>query len=134
MSWSTELFCNISYNRVTYNSKSEVEDRIADLNKDIEYCEKVIRDMSLITEPAKYAGKDEDPYYFVTERVEEALNELEEYLIEKYKLSILLDNWENCHNKEGLAIYPPDDMDYDTAYLHGDFVHSTKYPNNKSLL
>ena len=27
MSWSTELFCNISYNRETFNSKYEVEDK-----------------------------------------------------------------------------------------------------------
>lgn len=134
MSWSTELFCNISYNRATYNSINEVKDKISELDKDIESCKKVIRDMALMTEPSKYADKDENPYYFVTERVEEALEELEDYLIEKYKLEILLNNWKNCHNKEGLAIYPPDDIDYDTAYLRGDFIHSTKYPDNKSLL
>ena len=55
-------------------------------------------------------------------------------MIEGWKRSVLLENWDNCHTKEGLAIYPPDNVDWKTAYLHGDFVHSTKYPTNKDLL
>ena len=35
MGWSTELFCNISYNRKTFNSKIEVEDEISDLTYEI---------------------------------------------------------------------------------------------------
>ena len=114
----------------------EVEDEISDLDKCIESCKKVLRDMALMTEPTKFMDKDSDtnPYYFVTEQVEDNLELLEEYTIERYKLSVLLDNWDNCHNKEGLAIYPPDNVDRNTAYLHGDFVKSTKYPTNKDLL
>ncbi len=136
MGWSTELFCNISYNRKTFNSRLEVEDEISDLDKRIESSKKVLRDMALMTEPSKFMDKDSDttPYYFVTEQVEDSLELLEEYMIERYKLSVLLDNWNNCHNKEGLAIYPPDNVDGNTAYLRGDFVRSTKYPTNKDLL
>lgn len=136
MGWSTELFCNVSYNRETFNSREEVEDKISDLDKYIESCKKTIRDMALMTEPTKFMDKDSDtnPYYFVTGQVEDNLELLEEYTIERYKLSVLLDNWNNCHNKEGLAIYPPDNMDGNTAYLCGDFVKSTKYPTNKDLL
>lgn len=136
MSWSTELFCNVSYNRESFNSREEVEYRISELDKTIESCKKTIRDMALMTEPSKFMIKDNDdsPYYFVTRVVEDSLEFLEEDIIERWKLSLLLDNWENCHNEEGLAIYPPDGIHGDTAYLHGDFVHSTKYPTNKSLL
>lgn len=136
MSWSTELFCNLSFNRETFNSKFEVEDKIKELDKCINTCKKELRDMALMTEPSKFMGKEDesDPYLFVTSKVEDSLELLEEYTIERYKLCVLLENWENCHNEEGLAIYPPDGINWDTAYLHGDFVHSTKYPTDKDLL
>ena len=136
MSWGTELFCNISFNRETFNSRYEVEDKISELDKCIETCKSEIRDMALMTEPSKFMDKDNNftPYYFVTQSVKNNLELLEEYIIERYKLITLLDNWGNCHNKERLAIYPPEGFDWDTAFLHGDFVRSTKYPNNNDLL
>lgn len=136
MSWSTELFCNISYNRETFNSKYEVEDKLNTVNRYINDCKKVLRDLAIMTEPNKFFNDnpDSDPYNQITINFEDTIELLEEYYIEKYKLLLLLDNWENCHNKEGLAIYPPDNIDWNTAYLHGDFVKSTKYPTDKDLL
>lgn len=136
MSWSTELFCNISYNRETFNSKYEVEDKLNTVNKYINDCKKVLRDLAIMTEPNKFFNDnpDSDPYNQITINFEDTIELLEEYYIEKYKLLLLLDNWENCHNKEGLAIYPPDNIDWNTAYLHGDFVKSTKYTTDKDLL
>ena len=83
MGWSTELFCNISYNRKTFNSKIEVEDEISDLDNRIESCKKVLRDMALTTEPSKFVDNDTNPYYLVTEQVEDNLELLEEYMIER---------------------------------------------------
>ena len=136
MSWSTELFCNISYNRETFNSKYEVEDKLNTVNKYINDCKKVLRDLAIMTEPNKFFNDnpDSDLYNQITINFEDTIELLEEYYIEKYKLLLLLDNWENCHNKEGLAIYPPDNIDWNTTYLHGDFVKSTKYPTDKDLL
>lgn len=136
MSWSTELFCNISYNRETFNSKYEVEDKLNTVNRYINDCKKVLRDLAIMTEPNKFFNDnpDSDPYNQITINFEDTIELLEEYYIEKYKLLLLLDNWENCHNKEGLAIYPPNNIDWNTAYLHGDFVKSTKYPTDKDLL
>lgn len=136
MSWSTELFCNISYNRETFNSKYEVEDKLNTVNKYINDCKKVLRDLAIMTEPNKFFNDnpDSDPYNQITINFEDTIELLEEYYIEKYKLLLLLDNWENCHNKEDLAIYLPDNIDWNTAYLHGDFVKSTKYPTDKDLL
>lgn len=136
MSWSTELFCNISYNRETFNSRGEVEEEISELDENIKTCEKTIRDMALMTEPSKFMGKDNDdnPYYFITNLVEDNFELLREYIVKRWKLSLLLENWDNCHNEEGLAIYPPDEIDWNTAYLHGDFVHSTKYPTTEDLI
>ena len=119
MSWSTELFCNISYNRETFNSKYEVEDKLNTVNKYINDCKKVLRDLAIMTEPNKFFNDnpDSDPYNQITINFEDTIELLEEYYIEKYKLLLLLDN-----------------IDWNTAYLHGDFVKSTKYPTDKDLL
>lgn len=130
MSWSTELFCNISFNRKTYNSKGEVESDLEETNSLIDSCKKTLRDYALMTEPHKFVEKDDNPYFTITSSVEETLKLLEEYIGERDRLLLLLENWDNCHNKEGLAIYPPDDIQWNTAYLHGDYINSTKYPKN----
>lgn len=138
MGWSTDLLCTISFSKETYNHKDEVESKISELDRCIESCKRTIRDMALMTEPSKFIDSNDNtdgsPYYFVTSQVEENLEALEEFIIERYKLCLLLENWEKCHNEKGLAIYPPDNIDWDSAYLSGDFVRSTKYPDDKSLI
>lgn len=131
MAHSTDLYCCIEFNRKTYNYKSEVESDLEDINESISRCEKRLRDLALMTEPSKFAGKEEDPYYFVTNTLEDNLELLQEYIIERYKLEMLLEKWDTCHNEKGLAIDPPDDMHYDSAFLRGDYVYSIKKPSNK---
>lgn len=129
MSYSTELFCNISFNKETFNTKYEVQNRIDELERIIKYIKEYIKNMVMITEPKKFIDDEYDPIVYLTNECERQFEELEEYTIELYKLGILLNEWDNCHNEEGLAIYPPENINWDTAYLHGDFVNSTKYPN-----
>lgn len=135
MSWSTELFCNISFNRKTYNTKYEVETDLEELDKNIENCKRELRDLAIMTEPEKFYDKEDytSPYDFVSRNLEENLELLEEFHVEKWKLEILLNNWDKCHNKEGLAIDPPNEISWDTAYLHGDFVNSVKYPDPNKI-
>lgn len=134
MGWSTELFCNISFNKEAFNSKAEVEDRIDELDKQIKTYKDELRDLALMTEPSKFFNSEENLYYYVTQAVKENIQLLQEDVIERWKLSVLLDEWDNCHNEEGLAIYPPDNIKWNTSFLCGDFVRSTKYPDDKSLL
>ena len=58
---------------------------------------------------------------------------IEEYTITLYKLNLLLENWDSCHNEEGLAINPPNNITWKTAFLTGDFVNTVKYPNANSV-
>lgn len=129
MSWETNLFCNIIYNRETFNSKGEVERKLEGLNNEIGKLEGEIKSLSLMTEPEKFFNKEEDILYQVTTRVSDLLEELEELHIERYKLEILLANWSYCHDENGLAIDPPEGVSWDTAFLDGDFVKTVKYPN-----
>lgn len=135
MGWYTELFCNITFNKETYNTKDEVLDRIDDLERYISVAKSELRDLVVMTEPSKFSEKDEDPYCWLINTFNSNLELLEEYTIELYKLNLLLSNWNACHTKEGLAIDPPEGVHYDSAFLSGDFVNSVKYPDsNKSLI
>lgn len=127
MSWSTELFCNISFNRQTYNSLYEVEDKIDELEKCIEQCKRELRDLAFITEPSKFLeSEDETPYSFIDRTFKENIELLEEYFIELNDLKTLRYYWDKCHTKDGLAIPCPDNVHWDSAFLDGDFIKTTK--------
>ncbi len=123
MSWSTELFCNISYNRKSYKNKYEVEEEINDIKEYINRCRKNIRDLVIMTEPNKFCPKENDPLIWITNEVEDLLNEIEENMIKSYKLELLLDNWDNCHDEDSKPINSPDSIEWNTAYIDGDFIN-----------
>lgn len=133
MSWETRLFTWISYNRKTYNHKYEVVSDIEQLDNLITFCKNKLRNLVMMTEPQKFCGED-DPLYYLENNYSEVMEELEECIIERDRLHILLGSWDECHNKEGLAINPPDNINYDTAFLDGDFILTVKHPTNESLL
>lgn len=131
MGWQTDLFCTLTFNRQTYNSISEVDDRIAELTLYIKDLEGTLKDLAIMTEPNKLLSLEEgeSALYHLQHRVKESLEGLEEYYIERWKLEILRENWNHCHNEEGLAINPPESIDWRTAYLDGDYVKSIDHPN-----
>lgn len=132
MGWSTNLFCNIIFNKETFNSRCEVEAKIEELNNLIDFVKDRVKSFVIITEPNKMLGEEErkDPLFYLSKTIKEDLEELEDYIIEKWKLEMLLENWDACHNKEGLAIDPPENIHWDIAFLSGDFIKSIKHPNN----
>lgn len=133
MGWSTELFCNISFNRKSYNSLYEVESDIDELKKEIGTCKDSLQSLVFMTEPDKFYNKEEydSALSWVRSEYNNNINLLEELQYDLFKLEFLRDNWENCHNDEGLAIPAPDDIKWDTAYLEGDFVRTTE---NKEII
>lgn len=133
MSWATDLYCRVSFNRATYNNKYEVDNRMEELNKCINQCKKELRDLAFITEPNKFFSKEEDysPYTFVEQKLEDNLELLEDYIGERNDLSLLLENWNKCHNADGLAIPPPDNFKWDSAFMDGDFVKTINHPNGE---
>lgn len=124
MGWSTNLFCNIEFNRKTYNSKYEVEADLEQVNNIINICLTDLRDLAIMTEPEKFY--DEEKYdnalCFISEHFDSAIESLEEAYIDRYKLELLLDKWDVSHNKEGFAIDKPKEIEWDTAYIDGDFI------------
>lgn len=123
MSWSTELYCNISFNRETFNNKYEVEESLSSIKEDIASYEEELKALVYMTEPQKFYKVEDNMYYELRSRVNELLELLSDSYIQEYKLNLLLYNWDKCHDKDGLAIAPPDNL---KAYLWGDFVeHNT---------
>lgn len=134
MSWSTELFCNITFNRETFNSKREVEDKIEEFEACLQNTKDHLRNLLTMTELGKFCPENYDPLIWMRNEYRDSMDLIEEYSIELYKLNLLISNWDACHNKEGLAINPPEDIKWDSAYLSGDFVNSVKYPNANRVL
>lgn len=133
MGWSTELFCNISFNRKSYNSLYEVESDIDELKKEIGTCKDSLQSLVFMTEPDKFYNREEydSALSWVRSEYDNNMSLLEELQYDLFKLEFLRDNWENCHNDEGLAIPAPDGIKWDTAYLEGDFVRTTE---NKEII
>ena len=137
MGWSTELFCNISFNRKTYNSLGEVESDIEEMKDILQRYKDKIKAYAVMTEPDKMIKFDDESYdnllSQVNDEVSDMLEEMEEYYYELVKLEYLRDNWDNCHTKEGLAINAPEEITWETAYLDGDFIKGTKNNNQNEV-
>ena len=137
MGWSTELFCNISFNRKTYNNLYEVESDIEEMKDILQRYKDKIKAYAVMTEPDKMIKFDDESYdnllSQVNDEVSDMLEEMEEYYYELIKLEYLRDNWDNCHTKEGLAINAPEEITWETAYLDGDFIKGTKNNNQNEV-
>ena len=129
MSTQTDLFCRISLFGETYNSLAEVERGIREASEAIQEAKSEIRDLVMMTEPRKMMSVDSGDSIYDT--VVERLNQCFETIInandELFKLEHLKSNWDACHDaKTGLAIPLPERIDYDAAFLEGDFVKSLR--------
>ena len=87
----------------------------------------------MMTEPSKFCPEDYDPLIWMHNEFQDSIDLIEEYLVELYKLNLLLSNWDSCHDESGLAINPPDEITWETAFLDGDFVKTIKYPNANDI-
>lgn len=133
MGWSTELFCNITFNKETFNSKVEVQDKIEELEAYLQNSKDHLRDLLMMTEPGKFCPENYDPLIWLRNEFQDAVDSIEEYSVELYKLRTLLVNWDTCHNEDGLAINPPKGINLETAFLSGDFVKTIEYPNANDI-
>ena len=130
MAWYTEYTTKLWFSRKTYNDLSVVESDLDEIDKLIHCNEKDLNDLTMITEPKKFCGEDEDPMRWLQVKVEECLEELESLYIDRFKLQCLKDGWEYCHTKDGDPIHAPKELmnmeGYDCSYIDGDFIFTKK--------
>ena len=124
MSYSTDLSCCISFLRKTYKTKEDVQEDLDETRSNIRAAKETITKLVYMTEPNKFfkASGGESVLDIVAEELQSAFDSLEEAQIEECRLTILLDEWENCHDENGKAIQPPDNIDCMTAFLSGDYL------------
>lgn len=124
MSYSTDLWCCISFLRKTYKTKEDVQEDLEEARNNIRAAKETITKLVYMTEPNKFfkASGGESVLDIVAEELQSAFDSLEEAQIEECRLTILLDEWENCHDENGKAIQPPDNIDCMTAFISGDYL------------
>lgn len=137
MGWGTTFYTSIYFSRQTFRTKWEVEDALKEAKEMRDWYKEKIKALVFMTEPNKfYKGVEDDLMGQIQVDLKEYFDGLEETNEEIFKLNYLLDEWDKCHNKEGKAICPPDNIPYDACYLHGDFidmVHEDGTPVDNSL-
>ena len=133
MSQSTRLFTTINFAGKTYNSINEVRVELKDTETRIEELKSTLRVLAYMTEPNKMKPDDATVSEYLDANVNYLYTEFEELFIKRFKLEMLLEEWDECHNSEGLGINPPDDVKY-KSFIDGDFVYTVKHPTKESLL
>lgn len=133
MSQSTRLFTTINFAGKTYNSINDVRIELQDIEIRINDLKSNLRVLAYMTEPNKMKPEDATVSEYLDANVNYLYTEFEELFVKRYKLEMLIEEWDKCHNNEGLGINPPDDVKY-KSFIDGDFVYTEKHPTKESLL
>lgn len=127
MSWSTELYTSISFNRKTYDALYVIEDDIEEYENLIRLAEKELTELAFITEPQKFCDEEQSPENYVRQKLENALEILEENLPLLSDLQRLRDAWDKAtYMESGKVCFKkrPDDFHWDDAFIEGDYINS----------
>lgn len=103
MSQATVLYTRIRYSHKTYNDIRDVEEDLERAKASLEMSKATISKLCIMTEPSKFCG-EENPMFWVDREYNEALENIEEMSVEIYKLEKLIDEWDQSHDENGLAI------------------------------
>lgn len=134
MSQGTNLYTRIRYTGKTYNEKFEAEQDLESIRQRRDRAVSDLIALAFMTEPAKFAG-DESPEWYLKRKVAELVEEIEDCAAEDFKLTKLLDEWDDCHISEsGLGIAPPTAMIKKSTFIDGDFVLTDTHPTKESLI
>lgn len=120
MGFGTYLYTDIYFSRETYNSKYEVEQALEETRERLRYAKERLTKLAFMTEPNKFCVNEESPDTYLDNELRYAFEEFEEAVIDDYKLTLLLDNWDETHNSEGKAIRPSDEDR--KPFICGDFI------------
>lgn len=135
MGFGTYLKTDLYFSHKTFNMRREVEEELDKVKESIRLSKERIKQFALMTEPNKFCPKDNDPLWWVSNELEEILSALEEEMVDEFKLEMLLENWDDCHDENGLAIPDPNDKDGQShSYLDGDYVNTIDTPSVQESL
>lgn len=123
MGWATELTTTLLFNRKTYTNKYQVESDLDLVKDNIAKVRQSLVALAVTTEPAKviHVEDDESVIDVVVESANELIDSLMELTYERDKLEILLDDWNDCHDKDGKPRNTPEG--FEPPYIDGDFIN-----------
>jgi hypothetical protein len=126
------LTTTIHYHDKIFQSKDELINEIELNNNIINNCEKELMTYMVMTEPSKFwreseAEVGETPYIWLWNEVQRCIDSIKEYSAQNERLYILLYDWDECHDKNGVAITAPK-TDSNGKYFGGDCIN-TVYPD-----
>lgn len=90
MSWGIDFKADIYLSRQSYSSKGEVEDRMEELDKEINDYETELK-MYAISQPRDVVPDDEDQISWINNRINEILELYQECVNERFKLYLYLE-------------------------------------------
>lgn len=107
MSWGTNLRANIEFDRCTFTHKSEVEEALEfeSMNANDILWDIIRQNVNL----------DSLELRELTEQLEQAF-------VDKYKLKLLLENWDKCHASDGTPVHS-DEPWTKNPEIWGDFIN-----------
>lgn len=128
MGYSTDLWCWLTFYGKSYDTKGQAQEDLDYIKSTIEGYKDKLRAFAVMTEPKKLLkckdieNDDMDPLEYIDIEMNTIFRELEEAYIDEYKLEVLIDNWEYCHDKKGKPIKPPKNYNIDTCFIDGDYI------------
>ena len=123
MSFSTDLYTSISFNRETYDTKYKIEEALDEARNGAEYCKTRLHQLAAMTDPQKFCSEEEDPLIWLTNEVDSAITDLEDYTKDIYKLELLLECFDEAYDKEKKCFKKlPVGVHWDSSFISGDFI------------
>jgi predicted DNA-binding protein YlxM (UPF0122 family) len=90
MGYGIDFTANIYLSRQSYSSKGEVEDRIREIDKDLNNCEALLH-MYAVASPRDVSPPEDEPIFYLKNRVNETLEEYQDLLSDRYGLEFYLE-------------------------------------------
>lgn len=108
MGWGTFLTTDIYFDRKTYKSLSQVKEDIEKLESNIQWDREELLKLVYCTEPIKLMSeeekKDSSPDLWLRNGFRDIWESLLEDVEELYKLRLLEEKWDECHDKDDKPI------------------------------
>lgn len=130
MGWGTYLVTPMYFSKETYRTKYEVEIALKNARDKINDYKNRLKNLAFMTEPKKFCPEDTySPLNWIEDELSEIFEELEWAYTDEYKLSVLYEAWDRCHDDKGNAIVPDKPLKvWDMDFCGGDFI-SEVYPD-----
>lgn len=120
MGYGTYLYTDLYFSRQTYNTRHQVEEALEEAKDRLNGARLKLTKLAFMTEPEKFCVNEESPDSYLDTELNYAFEDFEEAVIDRYKLTKLLDDWDDTHDSKGKAIRPSDEDR--KPFIDGDFI------------